>query len=318
MEARRVNRKEVDYAKWDHTIKYAINSFTYGYSWYLDAVSDDWEAIIVNDYEYILPLPYRNILGVFKYYSQPILSQQMGPFGKHIPSKEILELIFSQLPSGPVRLNINLSENINLPESYKSLNPKQHINQTLSIDQDIATVKGKFTNNPRRALQSKLKNFGKLEQVSDPKIVLDFVYKLQAQKIGFKKNQYKKALTLFLKAKENNAAQFFQLKNINTGKVVVMGAVLIQSDRIINFFYTSLKGTENYGAASVYIFKLIEKFRQSKRVFDFDGSDIPGINKFFKSFGAETTYYTSVDKIHPLLKLVYKAKVYLRTRKIKG
>ena len=318
MEVRRVNRTEVDYVKWDYTIEHAINSFTYGFSWYLDAVSDDWEAIIVNDYDYILPLPFKKILGIFKYYSQPILSQQMGPFGKHIPSKEILELIFSKLPSGPARLNINLSENLNLPETYNSLNPKRHINQTISIDQDIDIIKDKFTNNPRRALQSKIKNFGQLEQISNPKMVLDFVYTLQARKIGFKKNQYKKALALFLKAKEKNAAQFFQLKNINTDKVVVMGAVLIQSDRIINFFYTSLKGTENYGAASVYIFKLIEKFKSTKKVFDFDGSDIPGINAFFNSFGAETTYYTSIDKIHPLLKLVYKAKVYLRTRKIKG
>ena len=318
MNTRRISRNQIDVKKWDKTVKEAINSFPYAYSWYLDAVTDDWDAIIINDYEYILPLPFKSILGILKYYKHPILIQQLGPFGKQLPNKNTLDSILDHLPNKAIRLNLNFSENIVFSEKFKSLNPIQNINQTISLDENIESIRKKFTNNPRRAIQSKLKNFGELENVQNPKIVLDFVYGLQAKSLGFKKKDYNKTLKLFTSAKENNSIQFFQLKNINTLKVVVMGAVLIHSDRIINFFYTSIKGPENYGAASIYIYKLMEKFKSNKKILDLDGSNIPGINKFFNSFGAETTYYYSIDKMHPLLKLVYKAKMYLRTRKIKG
>ena len=317
MEVRRVNRKEVDYKKWDKAVEDAVNSFPYGYSWYLNAVSEDWDAIIVNDYEYILPLPFERILGAIKYYKHPILIQQLGPFGKQIPDNQTLNAILEKLPLKAIRLNLNFAENISFSKKHSFLNPVPRINQTISLEEDLETIEKRFTNNPRRAIQSKLKNFGELEQVNNPKLVLDFVYGLKGKAMGFNKTQYNKALQLFLTAKEKESIQFFQLKNINTNKIVVMGALLIGSDRIINFFYTSIKGTENYGAASIYIYKLIKKFKTNKKILDLDGSEIPGINQFFSSFGSQTSYYTSIDKMHPVLKLIYKAKVYLRTRKIK-
>lgn len=71
----RVNRKAVDYEKWNQTIDHSINTLPYAYTWYLDSVASDWDAIIVGDYEFVLPLPFKKILGYFKYYKQPFFCQ---------------------------------------------------------------------------------------------------------------------------------------------------------------------------------------------------------------------------------------------------
>ena len=120
-------------------------------------------------------------------------------------------------------------------------------------------------------------------------------------------------MQLFQRAKENKMAKFYQMKNIHSNRTAAMGVVILDEKRIINLFYSSDKNKENYGAASIYIYKLIALYKSKKKIFDFEGSNIPGIYRFFKSHGALDTYYTSIDRMHPLLKLIHKAKMNLRT-----
>lgn len=317
MEVKRVNRREVDYKKWDHTIEHAVNSLPYAYSWYLDSVTDDWEAIIINDYEFVLPLPFTRILRAFKYYKQPLFCQQLGPFGSDIPSPFILKQILENLPKNPIRLNLNFSVDIVIPNDYTYLNPKKHINQIINLDRDLNTILHNFKGNQRRAVVTKLANFGELEEINDASAVIKFIQNIHGKKIGLNSKKIQTGIKLFNEAKIKGSAKYYQLRNIYTDEIAVMGVVIIDPNRIINLFYSSNKNHGNYGAASVYIYKLIAKYIHTKKVFDFEGSSIPGIHRFFKSHGAETIYYTSIDKMHPILKLIYKAKVYFRTRQIK-
>jgi hypothetical protein len=54
-----VKRKDLDLNKYDACINNAINSRIYGYSWYLDIVADNWDVLVLNDYEALMPLPWR-------------------------------------------------------------------------------------------------------------------------------------------------------------------------------------------------------------------------------------------------------------------
>ena len=50
---------ELDFDKWDTCIAQAEHSLIYGFSWYLDAICDDWDGLVMNDYEAVFPLPKR-------------------------------------------------------------------------------------------------------------------------------------------------------------------------------------------------------------------------------------------------------------------
>ena len=57
---RYIRRKEIDIAKYDACIETAINARIYAYSWYLDIVADNWDILVLNDYEAVMPLPWRS------------------------------------------------------------------------------------------------------------------------------------------------------------------------------------------------------------------------------------------------------------------
>ena len=64
MSIRRLKRDEINSEKWNKTIKLAYNSMPYGYTWYLDAVSKQWEALVFDDYQAVLPLPFIKKMGL--------------------------------------------------------------------------------------------------------------------------------------------------------------------------------------------------------------------------------------------------------------
>lgn len=317
MGVKRVSRASIDVSKWNALVNQAHNSLPYGYAWYLDAVSENWEALILNDYEAVLPLPFVKKIG-FKLYVQPLFCQQLGPFSLDPLNVEQLTVITNELPTNSPFFNLNFSEDLVANDLNKKFNSKQKVNQIISLETSIKELEQNLNRSVRRNVKAGLSNFGDLEEIHNPKEVIEFYRAMLNDKVGLKEGHYNTLLKLFNKALENESVIFHQLKHKETDTLVCNGAVIVDEHRIINLFSASSKKNIHKGAASTYIYLLLTKYTNKKKIFDFEGSDIPGINKFFTSFGATTTYYYNVCRIHPLLKLVYKAKVYLRARKIKG
>ena len=59
-----LSRKEIDEVKWDQLIAGSTAETIYPYSWYLDAVSDRWSAMVVDDYRFVMPVVWRKKAGI--------------------------------------------------------------------------------------------------------------------------------------------------------------------------------------------------------------------------------------------------------------
>jgi hypothetical protein len=91
--------KTIDRKKWDDCIANSHNSLLYAYAWYLDIVAENWDAIVLGDYDAVMPLPYNRKLFGLKQVYQPFFAQQLGvfsviPVGKPI-FKQFLEKLYS-------------------------------------------------------------------------------------------------------------------------------------------------------------------------------------------------------------------------------
>ena len=75
--------QQVDKQKWDACIGSANNGLIYGYSTYLDAMANNWDALVSGDYELVMPLPWRKKYGVYYLY-QPFLTACLGVFGNNV------------------------------------------------------------------------------------------------------------------------------------------------------------------------------------------------------------------------------------------
>ena len=90
-----LQHKKINFRKWDDCIRNSINGNLYDFSWYLDIVSEGWDALILSDYETVMPLTHQKKLGV-SYILQPFFSQQLGVFStQRITSEVVSEFIIT-------------------------------------------------------------------------------------------------------------------------------------------------------------------------------------------------------------------------------
>ena len=90
--------KEIDFKKWDQCIDQSLNGTIFGHSWYLNLVCENWEAMVLGDYEAVMPLPMGKIM---KYPAviSPCLAPQLGVFSPRLPAPEIIDAFLSLLRS---------------------------------------------------------------------------------------------------------------------------------------------------------------------------------------------------------------------------
>src|SRR3954468_15832981 len=72
---------QINKLKWDACIYNSTNSIIYATSSYLDHMADNWHGIVVNDYECVMPVPWRKKFGIRYSYDVPFV-QQLGWFTK--------------------------------------------------------------------------------------------------------------------------------------------------------------------------------------------------------------------------------------------
>src|SRR5678810_1090309 len=108
-----LSHHEIDKTKWDRCIKEADNGLIYGYSFYLDHMAGQWDGLVLNDYEAVMPLTWNKKYGIHYLY-QPFLCAQLGLFGKNI-STALLEAFLHSIPKKFAYWDIYLNHQNILP-----------------------------------------------------------------------------------------------------------------------------------------------------------------------------------------------------------
>ena len=107
----------------------SFNRLIYGFSWYLNVVCDDWDALVYNDYEAVFPLPKRKKWGI-DYIYQPFFCQQLGVFSQ----KEVaIESFLNCIPKQIKYLELNVG-------SSNSFVVKENSNYELAIVKHLKVI----------------------------------------------------------------------------------------------------------------------------------------------------------------------------------
>ena len=125
-------REELDIDKYNFCVENSIQSRVYAFSWYLDIVSDNWDALVLNDYEAVMPIPWNSKFGL-KYVVQPCFCQQLNVYSKRNIDKTILDKFFKSIPIRYLFNNLNLGFQI----IHKDIITKQNFILELNKTYDI-------------------------------------------------------------------------------------------------------------------------------------------------------------------------------------
>ncbi len=307
---RYLRQSELNRDKWNDCISQANNSMVYAYSWYLDNVCENWDALVEDDYSAVMPLPYRK-KAVFLYIFPPSLIQQLGVFSPSEVTEEKLADFIKAIPKKfrYTEINLNYSNPAQKVFKYKEL----HVNLELYLNRPYQEIKSSYSENLRRNLKKIPENLLSIRYTDDIMLLTDLFKSNQAKKIGHLPKDYYQVLNKIFKA--GTARALCKLYTVYLGDQLCAGALFfICGGRAIFLFSATNDKAKEVNAMHFLIDSFIKEHAQSHLILDFEGSDNESLARFYRSFGAaEKNYYKIFDSIFPyfiikFLKFVFKIK----------
>jgi len=271
-----LKRYEIDEIKYNDCIKFSQNARIYAYSWYLDCVADNWDALVLNDYEAVMPLSWREKYFI-KYIYPPVWTQQLGVFSKFKIEATLIKEFINAIPKKfkKITIQFNAENDLSLFKTEKRLNYILPLNKSCEEN-----LKG-FNNNRRRDVKKAEALNNCIDKEIDKNEFLEF-YLSSDKNYELNLNQFSKLKSLILN--KNEAINIWGIRKNN----ILISCLLFLKDskRITYLLPVSTNEAKENGFPTLLIFELIREFSKSGFILDFEGSMIKGVAEFYKSFGA--------------------------------
>ena len=287
-----LQHQEIDQLKWDLCLEQASNPMVYGYSWYLNQVSPGWDALILDDYQAVMPLTWHRKYFV-RYLFQPFFTQQLGIFAKAEVTQDLVKEFITAIPRRFKFIEIHLNEkNFFLSEKYPLLKRKNYV---LNLSKPYEKIAKDYSTQAARNLKKAKKHEIEIKTIPFAEVVTFYKLHKGAVTKGLKQVHYLNLANL-LEVANQRGKLFSKGVYSRSGELLACGCFLVQKGRIIFLLgNASMSGRES-GAMHYLMDNLIFQFANHKMVFDFEGSEIPGIARFYKSFGAIKVHYYRLKK----------------------
>ena len=281
-----INRKDLNVEKYDACIKNALNSRIYAFSWYLDIVADHWDTLILNDYEAVMPLPWRQKY-LIKYIYPPVWTQQLGVFAVHEISEILVKDFLKAIPKKFRKITIQF--NSGNPLSGENVTEK--VNYILPLDKFYDTLFLNFRKDRKNRIKQNVDKNKLSENDFEIKKLITIFKTNYHNKIELSENNFLK-LELLINKISNIEDVSVKIILDKEKDFVKAGAIfLISKKRIVYLFSSQTDEGRNQNSLSAILNKVIKDNANTDKILDFEGSIIPNLADFFKSFGAKKESY---------------------------
>ncbi|NNC70563.1 MAG: hypothetical protein HKN90_07075 [Flavobacteriaceae bacterium] len=281
-----LTRKELNTEKYNRCIKNAINSRIYAYSWYLDCVADQWDVLVAADYEAVMPLPWRKKYLV-KYIYLPVWIQQLGVFYNKKPNSDLVPRFLKAIPKKFKFIELNLNADNSIQNKF--MTPR--INYVLNLNTSYQHLVDNYNKGRKSDLKSARKHMITFKNSNNALDLITIFKEVKGHDVQLKNADYKLLEQLTTKLVDLN--KMVLVEAFNEENEIIGGILfLIDSSRITYLFSVSTSEGREKNIISLIIDDVLKKYANSKRIFDFEGSMMPNVASFFRSFGAiQEEYY---------------------------
>jgi hypothetical protein len=286
-----LQHKEIDKTKWDACITNAPNGLIYAYSFYLDAMSKHWDALVFGDYEAVMPLTWNKKYG-FYYLYQPAFTASLGVFGKNL-NKELIDGFIKTIPSKFKLIEISLNVG-NITDDSKNFSLLRS-NYILHLNKSYEELYKAYRDNHKR-------NINKAFQLGcsiSKEIPVDEIIQLNKEQLqyidGTKPEDYTNFKKLYEFLKNKAQAQTYAIVDPKN-KVLASAVYFFSHSRAYYIMVGNHPDGKTLGASHALIDAFIKGHANQDLILDFEGADIRNLAFFYSSFGA-------IEEIYPALKI---------------
>lgn len=280
--------KEINKTKWDTCIRTSSNGLIYSYSFYLDALAKNWDALVLNDYEAVMPLTWNKKYGIYYLY-QPPFTACLGVTGNELTA-ELLTAFLLAVPKKFAYWDIFLNHGNNFKLTGFDL--YQRKNFVLSLKDPYEIIYNRFREN----IQRNIKKCRQLQCEIKKHIPVKEVTALAKDQTKIFANiadedfiRMEKLFTLL--QKEQKAITYGIYSN---HLLVASAAFFFSHQRAYYILVGNHPNGKTIGASHALINAFIEDHSGTDLLLDFEGSDISSLAFFYSSFGSSEENYTAI------------------------
>ena len=279
-------RNDIDDAKWNACIDSAANGLIYAYTDYLDCMSDNWDGLVLNNYEAVMPLPWRKKWSIHYIY-QPFLTAQLGVFAGNVTA-DLLELFLQSVPRKFRHWDVSLNHQNLFPLENFSL--YQRSNYTLSLNRSYEELYKNYRENIRRNIK-KSRDYGCVPARDIDINNIIGLAKMQSAKVS--DEDFENFKRLYGLLKKNGHAKTYGVVS-KTGELLASCVFLFSHNRAYYILVGNHPNGRTLGASHALIDAFIRDHANQNLLLDFEGSDIRNLAFFYSSFGAAEEKYAAV------------------------
>jgi hypothetical protein len=279
-------RHEIDASKWDRCIDEARNGLIYGYAFYLDGVADNWDALVLKDYEAVMPLPWRKKYG-FYYLYQPAFIAQLGIFAKELDAA-LIESFLAAIPSRFRLWEFPLNQQNRF--ELKQFQLFDRINYVLPLSECYETLSNSYRENTRRNIKKSVQ-FGCYPMRDIP--LDDIIHLAEEQSNSASNLDLEKFKYLFPILEARSAARSYGVLS-KQNQLLASCIFTFSHNRAYYILVGNHPNGRTLGASHALIDAFIRDHANKDLLLDFEGSDIRNLAFFYSSFGASEERYSAI------------------------
>ncbi len=280
--------------RWDECIFKSYNGLIYSTSAYLDSMAGTWDAIILNDYEAVLPLPWRMKFGI-SYIYPPAFTQQLGISALASDDEKIVEAFIHAIPKKfrLIELNLNATNKISATSAVA------RANYLLDLHRDYLEIQQGFSRSANRNIRKAKNEKVTIIENASAAAIIQLHRRRFKDGIGSSDADYSRFLSLVNKLSEED--NYYCIGALNKNGLLIAGSIyLIYKDRISFVLNGNTAESLENGATHLLMDHTIKKFSGRSFLLDFEGSDNPAFARFYQQYGARPeTYYFFRDNRLP-------------------
>ncbi|MEO6254012.1 MAG: GNAT family N-acetyltransferase [Ferruginibacter sp.] len=281
--------QQIDKKKWDACIDTASNGLIYAWSWYLDTMAKNWDGLVLNDYDAVMPLTWNKKYSIHYLY-QPSFTACLGVFGRSVKAETVITFL-KAVPDKFKYWDIyfNPGNFFKVP----GFNLYERMNYVLNLDDSYDKLYQVYRDNIKR----NIKKSEQLQLTINKNIAVADVIKLaKEQASGFSSIadqdfiQFKKLYQL-LNSKGKATTYGVYTKE---GQLIASAVFFFSHNRAYYIMVGNHPNGKTLGASHALINAFIKDHAGQKLLLDFEGSDISSLAFFYSSFGGVEEKYSAI------------------------
>src|SRR4051794_12153403 len=284
---------EIDAAKWDNCIINSKANRIYARYMYLQYMADNWSGLIMNDYAAVMPVIWRRKWGIRYVYDAPFI-QQLGLFGTYNTNdlKQAIYTVMKFIKYGDLYFNHTNSIQQLLPVVRAATN------LIIPLHTGYKMISQGYKSNLRYELKKAAGQALQYIAAPDIELAVQMYQQLYGQRLpSATKDNYERLIAI---AKQlHNQQQCFVRQVFDKENALLAIALFLKDEsRIYNLISATTELGRKLSAMHFLLDNVFKEFAGTPLIFDFEGSDIPGIKAFYQSFGAVNEPYYQVHYNH--------------------